>query len=60
MQERNPFGQPAHQNITVNIIVDEFVNDSSFWHLPHVETSQKKNTKVMAEKFWLVALTFIV
>ena len=30
--------------------VNEFVNDSSLWHLLHVETSQAKNSKTMAEK----------
>ena len=35
--------------------VDEFVNDSSLWHLP-----QAKNAKAMAEKSWLVAMTFVV
>ena len=32
--------------------VIEFVNGSSFRHLPHVETSQTKNAKVVAEKSW--------
>ena len=36
--------------------VDEFVNDSSLWHLPHVETPQAKNAKAMAEKSWIVAM----
>ena len=40
--------------------VNEFVNDSSLWHLPHVETPQAKNAKAMAEKSWFVAMTFIV
>ena len=40
--------------------VNEFVNGSSFWHLPRVETSQAKNSKAMAEKSWIVAMTFIV
>ena len=40
--------------------VDEFVNESSLWHLPHVETSQAKNTKAMLEKSWIVVMTFVV
>ena len=40
--------------------VDEFVNDSSLWHLPHVETSQAKNSKAMTEKSRIVVMTFIV
>ena len=41
--------------------VNEFVIDSSLWHLPHVEIPhQAKIEKAMAEKSWLVAMTFIV
>ena len=39
--------------------VDEFVNDSSFWGLPHVETLQEKNSKAMTEKIWFVVMTFV-